>query len=474
MLRAVARPLPSAVLGVALPCCAFAGSFDGEVALDALVASSTADGVGVGPEAGLASADLGARVRARLDELDERLHLALDYQGREPIAGDFRNSRHHLLYAGELRYDVAPGRVSAAAGRFVAPSVLFTPVDGLRVDWTGASGAFASAWAGRRGVTTGRDNVPLGRLLPALGAHGGWRGERAGVDARASWAADDVSITTAAPTTGRVGAGSGAVSGWLRPDDRVSVGLSASLAQQVQYTLGPRWADAPLTVGAAGLWSAAAWARVEPAERVRVGAEVHTQEVAVVRVATITGEERSDELVDPRFTDLRLRAEADPLERGWLRADARLRLRPDRTELRTGVGVDATDLGVPGLFAQGSLHLDHLVPRAGDAFKAPTDRLFWRGALGVALDAWEISAGASFVERAANPVSSRRVDPAASGEPTRSEDLAPFVLEAQDVAFLRGFYASRAWFAGVDLERGVHDAEWRAFVQVGLLGGRSW
>jgi hypothetical protein len=78
------------------------------------------------------------------------------------------------------------------------------------------------------------------------------------------------------------------------------------------------------------------------------------------------------------------------------------------------------------------------------------------------------------MERALAPVSSRRSDRNNPGEPTESEDLSPFALEAEDVVFARGWWSGRHVFVGADVERNLHDAETRFYVQVGALGEARW
>ena len=56
----------------------------------------------------------------------------------------------------------------------------------------------------------------------------------------------------------------------------------------------------------------------------------------------------------------------------------------------------------------------------------------------------------------------------------RAEDLSPFVLEAQQVAFVRALWSGRTVFAGADVERSLRDAEWRVFVQIGAVGEVRW
>jgi len=58
--------------------------------------------------------------------------------------------------------------------------------------------------------------------------------------------------------------------------------------------------------------------------------------------------------------------------------------------------------------------------------------------------------------------------------PREIEDLAPFVLDAQRVVFLRGFYSADEWFLGLDAEKSLEESELRFFVQAGVLWGAEW
>jgi hypothetical protein len=445
-----------------------AGSWDGEAAIDTLAATSRSSDPGTGPSESLASADVGLRLRGNVADNAEKVSFHLDYWGRQPFAGAYRNARHHLLFAAVLRYRPEPDW-TLSVGRFVAPSVLFLPMDGFSAKYH-PERFEVELFGGRRGVTTSRLNSPLSEFRPALGARASYAAGGGRVEAVVAAASDQV----------RLGAGdsdafvkSGVVRGSLRVGD-TDVAAHVAASDQIHYALGPTWADATTVVVGPGLWSAAAWTRHHVTDDLRATAEVHVQRVSVVRDATTTADGQVADLFEPGFADVRLRIDASPADGSWIRGDGRIRRRPDRTEVRYGARADLRDVGVDGLTLDGSLHLEHLFASEDAKFAPAVDRLFWRAEAGWSDGPLDVVAGASVVERAAAPVSSRRVDPSAPDEPKDSDDLPPFVLGTQEIAYLRAFWAGRSLFGGIDVERSLEDGEWRAFAQIGWVGGGSW
>lgn len=455
------------------PAVAAAGELEGEIGLDGLHATSSAAGDGVGAPERLTATELGMRLRARLHEVDDRLRIEIDYRGREPIAGSVRNATHRLLYAADATFEAVPDRWSIGAGRFVPPSVVLLPVDGVHSTLTLDPSWEVSVFGGRRAITTSRRNVPLGRFLPAGGAAVRWTGASGYAEALAAWAQDEILVSPASDDPAfreTLGGAHGAVHASLWPADDWRVGGRLVVAQQASYVLGPTWAGAEIAVEAADLWSGLAWAQWEPRGDLELAYDLHGQRAGVFRAGWRTGEGDLDPaLVEPGFVDNRVRAGWRPGDLGWLRTDLRWRARPERHELRYGVSADADALPVPGLTARGGVFLDSLV---GDpAFARPVDRLFWRAAVGYRDASLDVEVGASFVERAANPVSGRLDHPV---DPTRTGDLSPFVLEAQDIAFVRAFYTARRWYGGVDLEHGFAPGEFRVMLQAGVLEELRW
>jgi hypothetical protein len=466
----VTRPTIIAVV-LALPSVAFAGSLDGEVGFDVLTAGSKSTETASGPAEKLHSTELGMTVRADLAELDDRLGVHLDYRGVEPVGGAFRDQRHRLLYAANLAFGVVPDKLTLTLGRFVAPSVTFTPVDGLRAD-VHVEHATISAYGGRRGVTSSRQDLGLDDLLPAAGlafdrvvpklqitALGGWSKDRA-------WGTTSALDYSAAQGLARVG--------W-QPRPELSLGGQAALATHASYTIDP-YADVAsepvvaLEAEALGLWNAALWAGIRPNDALHFDADVDHQVVGVYRAGVLDADGNLDEAAvqNPNFTDARLRAAWAPRTASWLRADVRYRVRPDRTELRWGGSFDVQDLGAPGTRLGGGLFADSITKLGDVAYSSAIDRLLWTAETGYRGEGIDSSLGVTFVERAAGPVSAR------NASASEGVDLAPFTLDTEDILFFRGFQTTRHSFVGLDVEKNLHDAEWRVMFQVGGLGDFKW
>ena len=82
---------------------------------------------------------------------------------------------------------------------------------------------------------------------------------------------------------------------------------------------------------------------------------------------------------------------------------------------------------------------------------------------------WDANAGLSSFERSAAPVSSRRADASST------EDLSPFVLQAQRIASVRAQYThDDSWYGGVDYEHSLDDREFRVLVRLGAFMEVDW
>jgi len=471
------RWLPVA-FGVAGALCggrAWAGSFDGEVGVDGFVATSKSAETGAGQPESMSAWELGLRARARLLEVDDRLEVVVDYRGREPLGGAFPNDPLRLLYRLDARFDVIASDVTwnVGVGRFVAPSVVFLPVDGVRTEVSLAQGLSFEAFGGRRAITTSRRNVPFSRFLPAVG--GAVRFVRPWMQAEAlgAWARDEVPLVSSGEEVVETwDAFNASVSVRVSPFDTWSAGGRLVIADRATYTLGPTWSEVALDVKP-GFYSGHLFGRWRPVDAVLLDLDLLGQQVGVARAGTDYGGEAVDDVL-PSFVDTRLRAGFRPGSFGWIRPEVRLRVRPDRTEIRWGGGVEALDLGVPGLFVKGRLYVEHLFASSDPKWTPAVDRLSWSASAGWNWKGFDGEIGASAIERAANPVSGRRADPGEPTLPERSEDLGPFVMETNEIAFLRAFYGARWWYVGVDVEHSLLDAEWRAMLQIGALGRTSW
>lgn len=461
------------------------GRWDAEVALDVLHAESDAVGGDGAPDGPLSSTELGMRVRGLVEA--GALEAGLDYQGREPIAGLFPTPTTRLFYRAEVVGRVARDRLDLAAGRFLAPSVGFLPVDGARLAWRPSPSWSLQAFGGRRGVDTAMRSIDLSTLLPAVGGAGAYRGDRGSAEVVVSWAGDRTVgfgvDPEAAGTVDTWNALAATARGHVEPvDDLLILGATATASQRASYVFLPQPGAGVVTAEAIDLLQGFAYARWRPSRAARVDLDVIRQESNL----SFAGVDEDPEapgvqlpgglavtLIDPTFTDLRARAALAAGDHVWIRPDVRARLRTARTELRYGVGADLRDLVLDGPFVRARGWLEDVRTGGTADDVGAVDRLLWSGSAGWSSGPVEAELGASRVDRAAAPVSSR------SNADTASEDLGPFVLEAQDVGFARLFVTDRSrwggWFGGLDAEMNLTDApEVRAFVQVGFLGDGSW
>ena len=367
-----------------------------------------------------------------------------------------------------FRADVAwrTDRYELGAGRFFAPSALWLSMDGVR-GTLNVQRSWATVFAGRRAISLSRRNLPPSAFLPVLGAdvgvaQAGWRGQIA-----ANLAGDRIVLGNPGDEVQQdVLGGSALARVTVTASEVVQGGAQASVANNATFAVGPNAGELTLTLQALSLYQALGWARWRPSRGAQVSGTVLHQQVTVV------SEDSVDlPLVDPSFTDLRVRGVFGNMQLGFLRPDVRLRFRNARTELRYG---GAFELHVPtlrGPYVLGVGWLEHVFDVEEPAL---VDRLRWQLGAGWERGAVQAEAGLGVIDRAAGPVSGRPADPNREGIPGVSEDLSPFVLEAQNVAFLRGFVTGRRWFAGADLEANLLDRELRAFIQVGLIGRTSW
>jgi hypothetical protein len=256
----------------------------------------------------------------------------------------------------------------------------------------------------------------------------------------------------------------------------VIAGGSLALAKRASYTLGPTWSSVQLNVGALDLWNGGLFVDWRPIRELRLGYDLHRQHAGVypgfsVRTSTSGARTFGPAIEDPNFTDNRVRASWRAFDVGWLRADARFRVRPDRKEWRWGGALDLDHLGLGGLFVRG--HLARAVVSFDQEMGKPNlARTLWSAAGGYRVLGFDGEAGASFIDRAAGPISSRVSE---RPGPTAPINLAPFVLEAQRILYARLFYAGDLWFAGLDAEQNLENQkEQRFFAQLGVLVEEAW
>jgi hypothetical protein len=287
------------------------------------------------------------------------------------------------------------------------------------------------------------------------------------IDALGVYAQDQfiLPLDTAEELTANHGASNGSVGVVGIPSDDLVLGTRLNFAEQASYNFGPTWLDLN-TTSALGLWSAIAFADWDVSDHVQLDYDFHRQAVGVVP------DDARAEIIDPNWMDNRVSANFAPGDLGWVRTMFRYRSRPSWQEQRYTLQVDANELGVDGLYARAKGSFDNITNSPIARESGLVDRLFWSTSLGYRNKGFDGRGGASFYERTAAPVSSRRMD--LSDPQTRSGDLQPFVLQAQNIAFVRGFYSGKQWFSGIDFEKNLQDSEIRILIQVGALAERTW
>ena len=442
---------------------AHAGSLDGLVAVDALSATARVPQAVVdagGPEQ-VGASDLGLTMRGELIESDDRLIIGVDYRGRVPFQGQFPNRDQHLVYRADATWKFR--KAEATAGRFFAPSAVWLSMDGLRVTLSGKPGTLV-LFGGRRAISLSRRNVPVNTFLPVLGGHAARTQGIVTVDVMANLASDQLVLGNPEDeVTQDVFGGSAQARVAVRPREQLTVGTSASVANRATFAIGPEAGDLVATVQAMSLYNARAWSQWRMSEVVRLDATVLHQQITL----SADNEDEVD-LIDPSFTDLRVRVPIGTGDIGFIRPDQRVRFRRERTEWRAGVAGELHPDVLRGVYAFANGYLEMLF-----ADQTTLDRSRWQVGAGVERGPAMVEAGIGVVDRAAGPVGGLASD-LGRVTPTESEDLSPFVLEAQDIGFLRGFVTGRRWFAGADVEANLRDREIRAFLQIGYTGRTSW
>ena len=436
--------------------------------MDAHVGADFLRGEAKNDDLSLSAQEIGVSIGLRLKELEDRLHLDVDYRGREAVGGDVQNNSLRLLYEAEIGYAVVDDTFTVSLGRFVPDAPLFVPTDGLRLDLS-FSGVEVSAFGGRRAITSGRRNVAVDHFLPSAGGSVRYRSKTFYVSLDGAFARDQVSLLTQNDDErirefDAVGL---MAHGAVRPTDDLLLGGSVSLAQRATYVLGPAWNGVELRTEALNLVNGLWFADWRILEMLRVAYQGHFQRTAIFRKGII-GED--DPIQDPNFFDNQVTVSAAPFELGWVRAHFRFRLRNDRREIRYGLSVEANELGIDGPYLLGRILFEDLSLDDGKNL----DRLLWKAAAGFRRFGIDAQAGVSFLERTAAPVSGLAFDPRNPGNPVDPTDLSPFVLEARKVFFFRLFYSGEFWFAGADVERNLDGEEVRFLLQAGALWGAAW
>lgn len=463
---------------------------EGELVLDYLFAKANTVVDAAQPGSGnttLDAGDLGTRFlySTNLSAFGQPAKLQIDYHGRDAVVGNTRNSDLHLFYAANLTLSL-DDRSQLSMGRFLAPSVVLLPVDGLRLTHNHklADGqGVAQFFAGRRGVLTSRRNVPLDEFLPAIGADWQWRNQRFSAGGSLAYSEDDAILVKASQELKRrYGSMQGAVQGSVALSRELTVNLRIAGFEHATVTLGPSWSELDLDMNALDLWHATGMLRWRPNRDWRFRYGFHRQQASVYRVGVQLEDEAGDLTqfrdpgFSPTFTDHRLRAERRfrlGASNGWIRARARYRERADRTERRAGGELQVSNVLIKGASLQLAGFVDQISGRNGNPIVLDGDRRSLMATLGYRRAGWNVEAGANWLDRNA-PYSGRTFTLADPDEPRNARDQSLFVLEAQTHAFVRTFWTGRRFFAGLDLERNLEDGgEFRAFAQFGVRFGEG-
>lgn len=450
------------------------GTIDAEAAVDLLSANVVNDEPGSGQPPEMTAFELGLRARVYATAFSRHAHVDFDYQGRQPIAGTpgSTNSAIHLISKAEVSFDFLDKLLFLGVGRFLAPSAGMLPVDGLRAQLHVRNLVF-QIFGGRRAITSTRTgNVELATFLPAAGASVSLNLPRVQAELAGTFSRDQVPLGASEQSFDAFSASARAVG---RPLDSLILGAELSAAQRASYVLGPTWNSVELTARSVDLFAAVAFAELRPLKTLRFAYDFRFQQAGLYREGIRLDPDDPQVTADgftPRFIDNRLRIRWRPLGLGWLGPEVRLRIRPDRQEWRLGGFVDLAPDWARGVCLRGNYTYEKMVQTGAEL--APSDRSYWSASVGWRWRGLDVAAGASDVQRSVLPLSSRTYTPYDDG-PNRSVDLSPFVLASQRIAFVRAFYGTGLWFAGLDFEQSLNDGrERRFFVQLGARLEKEW
>ena len=452
------------------------GTIDAEAATDLLAANVVNADPGAGGSADvpteLTALELGIRARVYATAFSRHAHVDFDYQGRQPVAGNSPNTPIHLLYKAEVSFDFLDKLLFLGIGRFLAPSAGLLPVDGVRAQLHVSKLVF-QIFGGRRAITSTRaGNVDLTTCLPAGGGSVSLVLPRLQAEVSATYSRDQVPLLE---TTQSFDAFSAAARAVGRPVDQLVAGAEVAVAQRASYVLGPTWNSVELNARTIDLFSAVAFVEYRPLKTLRIAYDFHFQQANLFRAGLRLNPDDPQLVADgfaPLFMDNRLRVKWRPGGIGWLGPEVRFRVRPDRQEWRIGASADLAPDWAYGLCLRGNYTFEKMVQTGAEL--APADRSYWSASLGWRWRGLDVAAGASDVQRAALPLSSRVYTPY-DDNPTKPVDLSPFVLQAQRIGFVRAFYGTGIWFAGLDFEQSLTDGrERRFFVQLGARLAKEW
>ncbi len=400
--------------------------------------------------------EIGISTRVRLKSA-ESWQLHIDYRGREPVGGEISNSALRLLFEAQGQYFLLDGMLGLGAGRFMAPAAIFLVMDGAWVQLKFPVGLSLRASGGRRAISSSRRNIAFSNFLPAASADLEFKGESFGLRLMGGLAGDEAILLAGTESqSASYSSMSARISAWYRPFKSLDLRGALSAVEQATYTLGPTWADAPLSVHATDLVQAYGRVLWRPMRSLRMHYSYHHQKP---HLAIASDESR---VVNSTFDDHRAGIGIRPYKVGWVRLDYRHRTREDRVENRFRLRTHLYRMGVEGLFVKGQVARDVVSDAISGATNSDENRFQWLGSVGYRDRAFDLEMGASFVERSGEGVSGR------GAINTTGQDLSPFMLMAERIIFARGFYYIDEYFLGFDVERNISEGEYRFFTQLGL------
>ena len=413
---------------------------------------------------GVAVAEVGLLVRADVRNLAKRLDLRLDFRDREPLVGNLPRRELHDL---SITIRDLGGRLDLRAGRFAVPGGFWLITDGASATVRLAVVRLA-AYGGLRAFTSSFTNATFaGDLLPLVGAAVAVEHPIVRASLAYTFTGDLLEVQRGKDRVERLQRPEMFLDGQAlvlpHPTLLFAGGLSLGSRYQLTYSSKMGEFTKPPSVDSEAIGSFMAYAIGEwrPLPRLRL-----TYAFDFVRARVLTPVQPLDNSLKAAggsFEDHTFKGAV----RIWrqLRAEARYRLRfRENTDVvhRVEGLIDGDNL-VVGLGAfvnfgldvyqrpDGAARRDSFVATGGLSFVRPY--LDLRGGL-LYTDA--IGAGVAF---------STHAKQAMGAGPT--SELFPFVLEAQRIAYLRGFFTRRGFYAGADLELNLEGQQVRAFAQVG-------
>jgi hypothetical protein len=257
--------------------------------------------------------------------------------------------------------------------------------------------------------------------------------------------------------------------------------VNLSFLEQAAYVIGPSWTELEVIAAAFDFWSGALFVQWYPLPELHFGADLHHQAAGAVRGGTRhqIGEETFVAPEEtPRFWETRVRGGWKFLEGSRADAEVRVRGRSEWIEMRYRAAITfavrsvAPELPiVSNLYGHGALIFDDVIGAEELAYDA--DRLFFEASTGYREGPFDVAIGVRMIEREP-PLSGRAFAPPGQEEDPAIEDLSPFVLEAQQIAFVRAFWSGTSWFGGIDVEQNLKDSEYRVLVQSGVFWEDRW